>query len=67
MLTNPSIPYTRREISVKFAKIITEEPNIDGANAKHRSILFSLNIIIENPENPLEHLNSHHQIEWIAQ
>ena len=39
------------KISLKFAKIITEEPNISGANAKHGSTFFRSNIIIENPEN----------------
>ena len=55
------------KISVKFAEIIPEEPNISGDNAKHCSILFRSNIIIENPENTLETLNSHHQIKRIAQ
>ena len=48
------------KISLKFAKIVTEEPNISGANAKHRCILFRSDIIIENPENTLEILNSNH-------
>ena len=37
------------QISVKFAKIIPEELNISGANAKHRSTLIQSKIIIDNP------------------
>ena len=46
------------QISVKCAKIISEEPNISEANAKPRSTLIRSKIIIDNPEIPLKTLKN---------